>query len=176
MIKHISMRLELISLLDTKCSFFVAVRIVLLWIGCMVSAVILNSSFFLFPTLAKSLNFPIGVLFHADTLTPFPLPALVSPFVVMFDTHQTQDQCIRYILLYFSFRKFYEILRSMWLMDIHESCAMNNRTFGSWICSTWFVNFLYATQKIWFTVAFPEFSIFRNCWWVWVDFMLEKLF
>ena len=54
-------------------------------------------------------------------------------------------QCIRYILLYFSFIIFSKILRGTWLMDIHESCTINNRTFGSWICSTWLVNFLYAT-------------------------------
>ena len=80
----------------------------------MVTAIILNSSFLLFPTLVKSLNFPIGVLFHADTLTPFPLPALVSPVVVMFDTHQTQDQHMKCDPMY----KIYSALYSTKFLEV----------------------------------------------------------
>ena len=65
-------------ILGATCSLFVALRRALLFIEGMVSAIILNSSLLLFPTLIKSLNFSIGVSFRTDNLTPFPLLALVA--------------------------------------------------------------------------------------------------
>ena len=139
-----------IFILGSTCSLFVVLKRALLFIEGMVSPIILNSSLLLLPTLIKSLNFSIGVSFRTDILTPFPLPALVActlrSDVAIHIEHKINtrsvSQCIKYILFYFLLTIFFKILRSTWLIDIYESCNIDNRTFDSWICSTWLVNFL----------------------------------